>query len=226
MTIVRHKQRSKNGRKRKGFSLIEIIISMFILSMVVGGILSFNFQMIKAGYFSELKNQINRDIRTVTNELDTAAQEANYFVLYKSFDADDRNSSEDRLYDNRSGDFLVLVSISDASVTSGTQLVDKVVGYYRDTGKENIGPVQTFTIEYSTPVNIGSTGSSTLEGLFADSSSFTSTDQVLELTKGLARGRLFYNFENNAIMVNGQIYHGKNEIRYSDTYNFTISPRG
>jgi len=218
--------RSKATRNQRGFSLAEVIIASSIMALVIGGTLAFNLQMIKAGYFSEMKNQINRDIRKVTNELSDMAMDANYFTLYRSFDSEDRNSASDRLFGSETGDFIVFVFLSDQTNTLGNQLVDKVAGYYRQPGEENMGPVQKFVIEYSTPVDISSSSSTKLEDLFANSSNFSSTDEILQLTKGLARGRLFYNFENRAIMVNGQIYHSKNTIRYSDTYNLTISTRG
>ena len=91
----------------------------------------------------------------------------------------------------------------------------------------NVGPVLKFDINYNTPVDIGDTGTNTLEDLFPSSSGLSGNfDQVVELSKGLANGKLFYNFEKKSIMVNGQIFHGDSGNRITDTYNFTVSPRG
>lgn len=218
------------SRKKKfGFSLPEVIVALGVFSMVSGGLLSFHVQMIKGGLFSEQKNRINRDIRAVTNEFNSVAKEANYFVLYNSFDASDRNDDEDRLFSNRSGDFVAFVFTSPNSATFGTQPVQRVVGYLRAAQNledvSNVGPVLKFDLRFSTPVNIGDSGTTTLEELYP-SSITSSFEEVVELSKGLANGKLFYNYEKKSIMVNGQIYHGLSGNRITDTYNFTISPRG
>ena len=89
-------------RKRKlGFSLPEMMVALSIFSMVSGGLLSFHIQMVKGGLFSEQKNRINRDISTVTNEFNDVSKEANYFMLYDSFDTQSRDSQDDRLFSNR-----------------------------------------------------------------------------------------------------------------------------
>jgi len=44
--------------------------------------------------------------------------------------------------------------------------------------------------------------------------------------EGLAKGRLFYLYTENSIMVNGKINHGSDAKQVTNTYNFTISPRG
>lgn len=199
--------------------------------MVSGGLLSFHVQMLKGGLFSEQKNMINRDIRKVTTEFNDIAKEANYFVLYNSFAGGDRNSEEDRLYSNRSGDFVVFVFTSPNAATFGSQPVDRIVGYFREPQDledvSNVGPVLKFDIDYNSPVDIGDSGSVTLEDLFPSSSGENGNfDQVVELSKGLANGKLFYNFEKKSIMVNGQIFHGNSGNRITDTYNFTVSPRG
>ena len=197
--------------------------------MVSGGLLSYHVQMIKGGLFSEQKNRINRDIRKVTSDFNDVAKAANYFVLYNSFDSGDRDSEEDRLFSNRSGDFVAFVFTSANSATFGIQPVERIVGYLRSSENledvTNVGPVLKFDLQFSTPVNIGESGTSTLEELYP-SSIDSSFKEIVELSKGLADGKLFYNFEKKSIMVNGQIYHGQSGNRITDTYNFTISPRG
>ena len=48
----------------------------------------------------------------------------------------------------------------------------------------------------------------------------------MELARGLANESLFSNLRDLTIIVNGEIVHGNNAKRVTDTYNFTISPRG
>ena len=223
-----HNTASKSKKRRLGFSLPEVTVALSIFSMVSGGLLSFHVQMIKGGLFSEQKNRINRDIRMVTNEFNEVAKEANYFVLYNSFANSDRDSEEDRLFSNRSGDFVVFVFTSPTAATFGSQPVDRVVGYFRSAQNlgdvTNVGPVMKFDTTFSSPIDIGNSSSTKLEDLFPSPGG--DFDEIVELSKGLANGKLFYNFEKKSIMVNGQIYHGLTGNRITDTYNFTISPRG
>ena len=66
----------------------------------------------------------------------------------------------------------------------------------------------------------------TIESLIPAISTVGTHETIVELSEGLADGKLFYNFRERSIMVNGQIYHGNDYKRVTDTYNFTISPRG
>ena len=69
--------------------------------------MSFNIQLIKGGLFSQNKNQINRDIRKVTNDIGDVAKESNYFIIYPSFTNADQNDSDNRLVSDQSGDFII-----------------------------------------------------------------------------------------------------------------------
>jgi hypothetical protein len=55
---------------------------------------------------------------------------------------------------------------------------------------------------------------------------FDRVEEVVELAKGLADNQLFSNFRERTIIVNGEIVHGSAAKRVTDTYNFTVSPRG
>jgi prepilin-type N-terminal cleavage/methylation domain-containing protein len=231
MKNILKETRFLKSKRKFGFSLPEVIVALGVFSMVSGGLLSFHVQMLKGGLFSEQKNMINRDMRKVTTEFNNIAKAANYFVLYKSFESVDRNTEEDRLYSNRSGDFVVFVFTSPSTSTFGSQPVNRIVGYFREPQDlddvSNVGPVLKFDVNFNTPVDIGDKGNNKLEDLFPIGNGRSGNfDQVVELSKGLANGKLFYNFEKKSIMVNGQIFHGHLGNRITDTYNFTVSPRG
>ena len=213
---------------KKAFTIVELMIALTITALILGGLMSFNIQLIKGGLFSENKNKINRDVRKITNELGDVAKESNYFVMYSSFSAADRNDSEDRLVTDQSGDFLLFVQTAPTYVSFGVHPVSKLVGYYRSAGSveelSNVGPVMKFEVELSTPVDI-TDSSTTLESLIPSEGTVVA-EEILELSKGTADGKLFYNFQNKSAMINGQIYHGNVTGRVTDTYNFTVSPRG
>ncbi len=120
---------------------------------------------------------------------------------------------------------LVLIYKDPANV----DLVNRIVGYYRappdaaDASSE--GPVRKFDLRF-TPST-----SAAIHTLLPDRSTYSTNPEVIEISRGLANGSLFYNVRNKSIMVNGEIVHrgGLGNTRYeraTNTYNFTISPRG
>ena len=64
--------------------------------------------------------------------------------------------------------------------------------------------------------------------LLPATSTLTSWPEVIELSQGLSDGRLFHNFYGRSVMVKGEIIQGdgKSTRMATNTYNFTISPRG
>jgi hypothetical protein len=86
-------------------------------------------------------------------------------------------------------------------------------------------PANTYLESVNVPVG-GTT--STLEALLpANTPAIIATHPiVVQLANGLADGCLFHNFWGKSVMINGQIVQGSNYLSASDTYNFTISPRG
>lgn len=216
-------------KQRRGFTVTELMIALFITTMMLGGLLSFNIQLIKGGLFSQNKNQINRDIRKVTVDIGEVAKQSNYFIIYSSFKNSDRNDSDDRLVSNQSGDFILFVHTAASYVSFGVHPIEKIVGYYREPGSvdelSDVGPVMKFEVAFSTPVDITTSSTTTLESLIP-SEGVVKAEKVLELSRGTANGKLFYNFGNKSAMINGQIYHGNRLQRVTDTYNFTVSPRG
>lgn len=218
----------------RGMTLLEIMIVVSLLGVISAMALGFFVESIKATFTSEQKNLINRDIRQLTAELSEAARQANFTLLYESFEKADRDSVSDRLLDGNSGDFLVFgfQDEPDLSVSvNAPQPITRLIGYYRapeDPGDpDSMGPVRTFdTGLLATPSDPLDPPSpeELLEDLFTDSPSDEHAS-VVELSEGLADKRLFYNLGGRTIMVNGKIVHGVEAKRVTDTYNFTIATR-
>ena len=101
--------------------------------------------------------------------------------------------------------------------------IERIVGYYRsiDDTVNNTGPIRKFDIDIAVADQ-----NDPIEDLIPAISTVDTHETIIELSEGLANERLFYNFRERSIMVNGQIYHGNDAKRVTDTYNFTISPRG
>jgi hypothetical protein len=49
---------------------------------------------------------------------------------------------------------------------------------------------------------------------------------LLHNVSGLSNGYSFYNYENKSIITRAKILHGNLAKRVTNTYNFTITPRG
>lgn len=208
-------------QNKKAHTLVEVLITMSILTVVSSMVLLFMVENAKISFVSEQKNQINYNIRKLTNEFSYAAQNANYFVLYKSFTNSDHNSVGDRLFDGESGDYLVLVTQAPPQGFQNSERpIEKIVGYFREPDENNEGPVRKFEIEFSPASNLP------LEQLLPDDSTADDHKQVVELAEGLADGNMFFNFWNKSVMINGKLIHGNKAKEVTDTYNYTISPRG
>lgn len=218
---------------RRAFTLPEVIITLGISILVVTAALTFFIQGLNIFSFDVGKNLVNRDIRTFTSELADNATYANYFQVYPSFTTRTVTTTvggvsvttPGNVEDKQAGDMLVLVFKDPTNV----DLVNRIVGYYRapldPTKATSEGPVRKFDLR------ISPASSAAIHTLLPSASTYGTNEEVIEMSKGLANGRLFYNVRGKSVMVNGQIIHrgGLGKTRYeraTNTYNFTVSPRG
>jgi len=199
------------------------MVATTITGMVTVAMLGFYITNYKIGYVNQERNRINADMRRFTGQLIRDGREANYFVLYDSISGASREKPEDRQLDGESGDLLVFVSTEETTSITDPVLIKGYVAYYRAEeadSEDGLAPVRRYEASFETPV------SGPIENVLADEVVFLIGDRVIELSRGLADGRLFYNFWGRSVMVNGQIHHGNDAKRVTETYNFTVSPRG
>lgn len=215
---------------RRGFTLLEIIVTVSILSLVSAAIMGFFIESIRATFVSEQKNLVNNDIRQLTRELSTNARQANYILLYRSFRTADRNDVTDRLLTGEAGDFLVFGFQDPPDLSNpvfAPRPTRRMIGYYRlptdPNDPDSLGPVRRFDLSFPAPGDPLNPPSP--ESLLPAEVLGGSFPEVVPLSQGLANGMLFYNFGGGTIMVNGKIIHGVEAKRVTDTYNFTISTR-
>lgn len=227
---------------RRGFTLSEVLVTTTIAALVMGATAVFFKQQLNIYHFDMGKNRVNRDIRAFTSELTDNATYANGFLVFPNFNT--RSYTENVTKEDGttvvttnpaimsrglSGDMLVLYF----SDPDNDDAVTRLVGYYRapidptvtDPEDERaLGPVRKFDITINPPSD------APIYTLLPNTSTYATNGEVIELSKGLANGKLFYHI-GKCIMVNGQIIHkgGLGDTRYkraTNTYNFTISPRG
>ena len=232
---------------KKGFTLTEILIALTVFSMMMAGFFVFFKDVYVIAFVSDEKLNINRDVRHFTLSLSDDVRASNQFYIYRSFQAKDRDGlsldasgdltagNGDQMKSDESGDFLYLV-YTDFNQTASPPVtrITKIVGYFRrpkanadgtfptETAQPQ-GPVYRFEKEYATPVNLSG---NTVESLLSEFSYEGNYKRVVELSEGLANARLFYNYFNRSVMVKAQLIHGNDAKQVTDTYNYTVSPRG
>jgi prepilin-type N-terminal cleavage/methylation domain-containing protein len=220
---------SSGRADRLGFTLTEVIVTTAVSSLVLIAALSFFIQGLNIFSLDVGKNRVNRDIRAFTSELADNATYANYFQIFPSFTSRSATTvssgvsvtTSAAVEDKQTGDMLVLVYKDPANV----DLVNRLVGYYRAPADPNDptseGPVRKFDLR------ISPSSSAAIYTLLPATTTYATNEEVIEMSKGLANGRLFYNIRGKSVMVNGQIIHrGNLTKRATNTYNFTVSPRG
>jgi hypothetical protein len=211
---------------KRGMTLVEIMVVLGISMLVTGGLLMFFIQSLNVYHYDSGKLLVNQDMRQFTAEMADNATYANYFIIYPSFTERSTTvgsvTADRKIYAGESGDMLVLVFLDPADSTK----ISRVVGYYRDPN-ENDGeaPVRKFDQAISPSV------SADVWTLLPATSTAQTNEEVIELSKNVGAQQLFYNFYDRSVMVKCEIIHrtntGKNRYeRATNTYNFTVSPRG
>ena len=213
---------------KQAFTLPEVMMTVSILSIVYVMASSFIFSNMQMNAMTTGKTLVSRDIRQFTQRFGQDARAANHMVIFKGIAG---NNQIPQLNSGDTGDFI-LFYYQEYDYSQKKLMINRVTGYYRvvhntATGE---GPVFRFvetglwdTVnDYSPPRPHGNGLVSQMTG------SALTVQEVVQLTRGLADGNLFYNYaQRRAVIVRGEIDNpgrmGQNAI---NTYNFTVFPRG
>lgn len=227
------------NERRDGFTLTEVIMVLAIMGFVLIGAGQLILDTARTSFITAEKLDINADVRQFTLEMAENARAANHFFIYRSFQASDRDAVADRLRDGSSGDLLVLVYQEPWPNLNSPEHYTRIVGYFREADPadpNSEGPVRRFERRYHNPAlttppawssgpyvsAVDTTVEAAISGLTAGGDYQT----VVQLSRGLSDGQLFFNYLDRSIMVKAQIIHGNMAKRITDTYNYTVSPRG
>jgi prepilin-type N-terminal cleavage/methylation domain-containing protein len=219
-------------RKKKGFTLVEILFAMSILMIVVAGVLPMYVQSSKNILTVDSKIDVNAQVRSITTDIISEAREADAYVLYDNYrgawiegDFVDFRSApyhgRGRLRDGESGKMLVLLfyGIDPTPDDRNPAPLEKIIGIYLNANESSSnGSLQSFTV-----TDIDNTKS--MEENLPTSSKMGSHDIVVQDVTGLIDGDVFYNFGGRSIMLSATLAHENGAIKETNTYNFTITPR-
>lgn len=231
-------------RRCSGFTLVEVLVALGVTGIVIAGLVTFLRESLMIYYSVRAEHTINRDVRAVTGRIASDAVTANYFCLYPNFSTRtalvNGTIVDGSLVDGQVGDFLVLVYVDPAQATTGTSMITKLVGYYREVTNTtlNNGPVRRFEIPLAIPVDARSAAMYEILNTYV-SGTISSYPAITQFAQGLTTNTstqtvvtppLFYNRLNRSVMISAQISASLTEKGVSsltgNTYNFTISPRG
>jgi prepilin-type N-terminal cleavage/methylation domain-containing protein len=229
----------KSLHSKSGFTIVEVMIAMAILFSVLAMSMGFLVESTWINYSSQAKNNINREMRNVVDRMALEAKQSNFFILYTSAANADRIDANDRMRPNESGDALLLVEKAAYAEMAGYGVdplydprpIIRLILYYRMvTAEENgaeVGPVMRWEGDFSQNPLVDSDQIRNVEDLIPTFTQLVAESrQVVAFSEGLSDGRLFFNFQNRTAMINGKILHGNKAKWITDTYNFSISPRG
>lgn len=228
--------------RARGFTLVEMLVATTVLGLVSVGMLRILIQTLNVYYYDTGKILVNKDIRKFTGEMTENATYANYFRIFPSYtnltrtvttyvnpsDPDQGFTTaiaDTSVNDGLSGDCLVLVYKDPAD----DRKIARLIAYFRaptnPSDPASTGPVRKMDLA------ITPSSSLPVSQLIPAISNPGSYPEVVELSRGLANGKLFYNFYDKSIIVKGEIIHRGGMIRSrnasaTNTYNFTVSPRG
>lgn len=226
-------------RRQRGFTLVEMLVAVTILGIISAVMMRSFLQVLNIYFYDTAKIQINHDIRTFTASMSENATYANYFKIFPSYTDLSRTTStlvnpsdpdqgfttaitSSAVNDGQSGDCLVLVYKDTADDTK----IARLIIYFRSPDPTtHIGPVRIIdlpiTPSSSLPVN----------QLIPNITNPALYPIVVQLSQDVGDGRLFYDYHDRAIIVKGNILQRGGQTNSvhataTDTYNFTVSPRG
>ena len=221
--IQRPTKSLSSKRTNHAFTLVEIMFVIVILGIVGVGLTSLMIDSSRSMSWSINKSLITNDFRQFTGSISKDALNASHAYLYPDLNS---MTLSNRRAPGLSGDCLVLVSTEPWPAINEQRYYRKIVIYYRAAGGTPDRPVFRIERDFpsATPTNPTTIDIETL--LANQISNFTQPETVLDLSRGLSGNQFFYRATTEAFLINGEIIHGNNEQRVTNTYNLTISTRG
>jgi len=216
-----------------------MLVAVTVLGLLSAVMVRTFLQVLGIYFYDTAKIQINHDIRTFTAAMSENATYANYFKIFPAYDNLTRTTptlvnpadpdqgfttalTDTSVNDGQSGDCLVLVYKDPAN----DALINRLMIYFRSPDPNTgIGPVRVLDLPITPSSNLP------VFQLIPEIRNPAIYPIVVQLSQDVATGRLFYNYHDRAIIVKGNILQRGGQTNSvhataTDTYNFTVSPRG
>jgi prepilin-type N-terminal cleavage/methylation domain-containing protein len=222
---------TNNHKSKSAFTLPEILVVTTLFVIISTGLATFMVDMTRGTFWVSKKALISNDVRNFTLRVSKETLGANTGYVYPNYQISNRDQRKDRQASGETGDCLVLIHTDPHPDIDDPKHYSKIVIYYRRADEDGRGPVYRVEKEFDPPETI-ETGNgydhfeTFMKTHFPDHNSLADSEIVLELSQGLADGKLFHNLGNNSFVINGEIIHGNKVQEVTNTYNLTISPRG
>lgn len=234
-----------------GFSLVEIIVTVGLVSLLSTGVMMFYIESLKSGNASEQQIKLVSTTRKLSSELIFTGSRAHELILYNSTAPADRgpagtpgirkivlNEETETDADDvcPTGNFAVFVFYElPKPASSAKYRISRLVGYYLETADSGPPSLMRMTID------LGSSPSTDPVETILTNNWSTAERQVmaprvspLALSDGYddsTTPQLFYKRANQNIAVCGQLLHSatdkntKDRRSYTRTFYFTVTVR-
>ncbi len=204
---------------RRGFTLVEVLVSSAILTLVVIGALSGYLYGLNTYSYDLGRSFVNRDYRNFMNDMSSTVTYCNQIRTYTAFN--DRTAHVDT-NGNFSGNLVLC--IYETLQTDGTNNITRIVGYYQGTDGAKT-PIRSFT------VNTNVDAHTDVLTLIPATSAMNSSSHPIEYPDcvGLNPGaKVFRDFMNNGtgVMVHAQLRNpGSLMKKATNSIHFTVVRR-
>lgn len=220
--------RQARSRRSAGFTLAELMVATAVMGLVGACLAQFSLSTSRVLFDSTATIHMSSDVSMFTSRISRDGLTARSFYIYPTFG--NNQSINNRVRDGGTGDLLVFVWIA-PQVVNGVPNYDRfyytrIVGYGRTAGENGYGPVVRFERTFP-QIEAYRTSAISVEGVLSQALSGGNPPvPVVELARGLASQNLFYNLRDNSIIINGEILQGNDARSVTNTYNFSVTPRG
>lgn len=209
---------------QKGMTLPELLVGLSVFAIAIAVLLNFYKEALVDTHFEAQKNELNSTLRNLTGELLHNARQADYILLYESFNPQDRKDASDRLFQGKEGDLIIMVMQGkpNNNQNSNNRPITKIIGYYRSSKSTNKTEAKGTLKRFVVDIPNGSFKEP--EALLPQSES-SNFKEIAKDVSGLINSRIFYNLNNKNLMANMSLSSGSGEYQYSHRLNLTLSPK-
>ncbi|MCH8539417.1 MAG: prepilin-type N-terminal cleavage/methylation domain-containing protein [Opitutales bacterium] len=235
-----------------GFTLVEVLMAMGISSMFLFGFFQATILLQRMAHESQVRMEMSEGFRSFSQNLDRDVRSARQMLLYDSFPIEESDlETSERLGDGERGNLLILVygHFEPSSASSGVQrfFLTRLKAYAHLPDSDHFGPILSYEKVFSTASSFIDLPDPDDSGFDPNDPAYTPIENQAELNEviwemlddaaidsellldkvtGKDGEGFFHSFRENAVVLNGLIFLGKNQDIIVPTLNYTIKRGG